>query len=432
MAKRLLLVTTTTGYQTRAFVEAAQKLALEVTIGSDRCHVLDDPWQDGALALHLEDPEGSAHVIAEAARRTPFDAIVSLGDRPTVTAAHAARALEIPFHPPQTAEICRDKYLSRARLKVGGLLVPDFLSVSLDSDPNELARTVAGQLGFPCVLKPRMLSGSRGVIRADNMAGFTAAFERLRALLESPEVRVMRDEASDSIQVESYIEGTEIAAEALVDHGQLRVLAIFDKPDLLEGPFFEETIYVTPSRLTADRQAAVVATLDAAVRALGLYHGPVHAEFRLNAEGVWPLEVAARAIGGLCSRALRCVADASAEGADRGGWMSLEELLIRLALEEDVERARRETDARGVMMIPVPEAGILEGVEGAEEARRIPGVDEVRITAKPEQKLVPLPEGCSYPGFIFASGPTPEFVEQALRLAHRELRFVVARALPVV
>jgi ATP-grasp domain-containing protein/L-aminoacid ligase-like protein len=429
---RLLLLTTTTGYQTRAFVEAAQKLGLDVVFGSDRCHVLDDPWQDGALALHFEDAEGSAGIVAEAARGTPFDAIVSLGDRPTVTAAHAAQALGIPFHPPEAAEICRDKYLSRACLKASGLLVPEFLRFSLDSDADAVARTIANQVGFPCVLKPRMLSGSRGVIRADNLGEFTAAFERLRALLESPEVRVLRDEASDSIQVESYVEGTEIAAEALVDHGRLRVLAIFDKPDLLEGPFFEETIYVTPSRLPTERQAAVVGTLDAAVRALGLFHGPVHAEFRLNSQGVWPLEVAARSIGGLCSRALRFVAEASRKGADRDGWMSLEELLIRLALEENVERVRRETHARGVMMIPVPEAGILQEVEGADEARRIPGVREVLITAKLDQKLVPLPEGCSYPGFIFASGPAPEFVEEALRQAHRELRFIVARALPVV
>ncbi len=429
---RLLLLTTTTGYQTRAFVEAAQKLGLEVTFGSDRCHVLDDPWQDGALALHFEDAEGSARIVAQAARATPFNAIVSLGDRPTVTAAHAAQALGIPFHPPQAAEICRDKYLSRARLKASDFLVPDFLGFSLDSNADDVGRTVAGRLGFPCVLKPRTLSGSRGVIRADNVCGFTEAFERLRALLESPEVRVMRDEASNSIQVESYVEGTEIAAEALVDHGRMRVLAIFDKPDPLEGPFFEETIYVTPSRLPAERQAAVVATLDAAVRALGLYHGPVHAEFRLNAQGVWPLEVAARSIGGLCSRALRFVAEASSKGAGPDSWMSLEELLIRLALEEDVEHARRESEARGVMMIPVPEAGILEEVEGADDARRIPGVEEVLITAKPDQKLVPLPEGCSYPGFIFASGPAPEFVEAALRQAHRELHFVVARALPVV
>ncbi|PYV18951.1 MAG: carboxylate--amine ligase [Acidobacteria bacterium] len=429
MSKRLLLLTTTTGYQTRAFVEAARKLGAEVVFGSDRCHVLDDPWQDGALALHFEDAAGSAQIVADAARDTPFDAIVSLGDRPTATAAHSARALAIPFHPPEAAELCRDKYLSRARLKTSGMLVPDFHRFSLDSEAEEAARTVAGQIAFPCVLKPRALSGSRGVIRADNLTEFAAAFERLRALLESPEIRVMRDTANDDILVESYVEGTEIAVEGLVDRGRLRVLAIFDKPDPLAGPIFEEAIYVTPSRLPAARQSAAIQTLDKAARALGLHHGPVHAEFRLNSRGVWMLEVAARPIGGLCSRALRFCAPARSA---QDGWMSLEELLIRLALGENVEQVRREAGAAGVMMIPVPEGGILQGVHGTERAAQIPGVEEILITAKPDQKLVPLPEGCSYPGFIIGRGPTPEFVEQALRQAHRELRFIVTPALPVV
>jgi biotin carboxylase len=423
---RLLLLTTTTGYQTRAFVEAAQKLGLEVVFGSDRCHVLEDPWRDGALALKFEDPEGSARRVVEAARAAPFAAIASLGDCTPRTAARAAQALRLPFHPPEAADVCRDKYASRARLKAAELRVPEFSRFPLNADAREVAAAVSGSIEFPCVLKPLALSGSRGVIRADDAGELAEAFKRIRALLATPEVRVLRDGANEFIQAESYIEGAEIAVEGLVNRGCLQVLAVFDKPDPLSGPYFEETIYVTPSRLPPETQSAVTRTLERAARALELYHGPLHAEFRINAQGVWVLEIAARSIGGLCSRALRF----RAPGAEDG--LSLEELLIRLALGENVEQVRREDSAAGVMMIPIPEAGIFREVRSADRAAGIPGVEEVLITAKPEQKLVPLPEGASYLGFIFARGPTPEFVEQALRQAHRQLGFIVTPALPVV
>jgi len=478
--RRLLILTTTTGYQTRAFVAAAKQLGLTVALGSDRCHVLEDPWQDGALALHFEDPDASARQIAEAARANTVHAIVSLGDAPVRTAARASRVLGLLSHPPEAADICRDKYRARARLREAGLNVPAFVRFPLTADPTRIlngegrkelnteaqrhreeerelpentrafqtlsdsspclcvselepfsppARAFQG-VGFPCVLKPTALSGSRGVIRADNQAEFVAAFERIRALLLSPEVRVMRDAANHFIQAEAYVEGREVAVEGLVDRGRLQVLAIFDKPDPLEGPFFEETIYVTPSRLEPDAQNTIIETLREAVRSLGLYHGPLHAELRLNARGAWIMEVAARSIGGLCSRTLRFESSALGAGPDRTA--SLEEVLIRLTLGDDLGEVRREKAASGVMMIPIPQAGIYEGVQGTEEALATQGVEDMVITARPTQRLVPLPEGGSYLGFIFARGQSPHFVEDALRRAHAKLRFVIAAALPVV
>ncbi len=445
--KRLLILSTTTGYQTRSFVEAAEKLGLGVVFGTDRCHVLEDPWRDGALPLRFENPEDSARQVVEYARTNPVHAVVALGDRPVPTAARACQALGLLFHPPEAADACRDKSLARERLRAAGLKVPAFARFPLDADPGALlafASAPAGT-GFPCVLKPLALSASRGVIRANDAAEFIGAFNRIRDLLRTPEVQVMREKTSDFIQVESYVEGEEIAVEGLMDRGRLRVLAIFDKPDPLVGPFFEETIYVTPSRLAPQVQTEVTDTLEEAVRALGLFHGPLHAELRINADGlpaqagIWILEIAARAIGGLCSRALRFdfahrperVEGRFTRGA-AGDHMSLEELLIRLALGEDVGGVRRENAAAGVMMIPVPQAGIFQAVDGVEQALETPGVEEVRITAKPNESLTPLPEGSSYPGFIFARGATPQFIEQALRRAYEKLRFVIAPALPVV
>jgi biotin carboxylase len=424
--RRLLVLCTTTGYQTRAFVEAARKIGLSVVFGTDRCRVLEDPWRDGALPLRFENPEESAGRIVDYARSSPVDAIVALGDRPTPTAARACRALKLLCHPPEAADACRDKSLFRERLSAARVNAPPFLRFHIDADARELLPSVNERVGFPCVLKPLALSASRGVIRADDADQFIGAFGRIEQLLRSPEVRVMREDTSDFIQAEAYVEGDEVAVEGLVERGELRVLAIFDKPEPLVGPFFEETIYVTPSRLKPEIQSQVVETLGRAARALGLHHGPLHAEVRINSDGVWVLEVAARSIGGLCSRALRfSLAGVSAD-------LSLEELLIRLALGEDVRKARREEPASGVMMIPIPAAGVFQGVEGVEEARRIPGVEEIHITVKPNEKLVPLPEGASYLGFIFARGPSPGFVEEALRAAHRKMKFTVGPELPVI
>jgi biotin carboxylase len=274
---------------------------------------------------------------------------------------------------------------------------------------------------FPCVLKPTGLSASRGVIRANDAPEFRAAWERIHALLQTPDVRMLTEDAEPVIQVESYVPGIEVAVEALMTRGRLKVLAIFDKPDPLEGPFFEETIYTTPSRLDAATQRAIVACTEQAVAALGLWHGPLHAEMRVNDAGCWMLEVAARPIGGLCAQVLRF---------DEG--MSLEELLLRHARGEDMTRVQRETQAAGVMMIPIAEAGVFEGVEGIEDAQRVRGIEAVEITAKLRQKLVPLPEGASYLGFIFARGESLEPVESALRRAHAKLRFVTSRSLAIV
>ena len=424
--RRLLLLCTTTGYQTRAFVEAAETLGLSVVFGTNRCHVLEDPWQDGALPLRFENPENAARQIVDYARSNPLDAIVPVGDRPTPTAARACQALRLLHHPPEAADACRDKYRSHERLRDAGLNVPAFTRFPLEPDPREVLSSGDLPVGFPCVLKPLALSASRGVIRAETPEEFTSAFERIRTLLRSPDIQVLREESSNFIQVEAYVEGREIAVEGLVDRGRLNVLAIFDKPDPLVGPYFEETIYVTPSRLEPEAQARVVQTLVRAARALGLYHGPLHAEMRINAQGIWVLEIAARSIGGLCSRALRFCSPSSGEP------LSLEELILRLALGMDVRTVRREEAASGVMMIPIPEAGIFQGVEGVDSALETEGVEDVIITAKPTHKLVPLPEGASYLGFIFARGPSPEFVEDALRRAHRKLRFIVISAIPVI
>lgn len=423
---RILLLTTKLGYQTRAFVAAAKKLGLEVGFGSDRCAQLDDPWQDQALPLHFEQPDEAARRVVEEARARGAEAIVAIGDRPTPTAARACAALGLPSHPPEAADLCRDKHRSRQRLREAGLPMPRFQRFEVETDAQTVAAGIQSATGFPCVLKPLALSGSRGVIRADSPEEAARAFERIRKLLRAPDIAQLREPTSQAIQVEEYIPGDEVALEAVVDRGRVHPLALFDKPEPLTGPFFEETIYVTPSRRAPAEQTAIVRTLEKCVAALGLTHGPVHAEFRINDKGIWPLEVAARPIGGLCARALRFKLPLVEEE------MSLEEVVIRLALGMDTRRVVREKAAAGVMMIPIPKGGIYEGVDGMEDARQVEGIESVEMTVQPGRKLAPLPEGGSYLGFIFARGDTPEVVERALRAAHGKLRFRIAEEIPVV
>jgi len=415
--KNLLILASKLGYQTRGFADAAESLGVQVHFATDRCHKLDDPWSDGAVPLHFENPQDAANEIVQRFASDPPDAILALGDRPTPTAAHAARALGIAGNAPEAVERCRSKLAQREALRAAGLPVPEFFSFALD----ETVENVVTQIKFPCVVKPVSLAASQGVIRADNEKQFRAAVSRIRELLQSPEIQVTREPGLDPLLIEEYVPGREVAVEGLLDQGNFKILAIFDKPDPLEGPYFEETIYVTPSRLSGAQQSALRDCAAHAVDALGLTYGPVHAEFRINERGPWVLEIAPRPIGGLCSRALHF-------GPQR---ISLEELLLRHAFELGGTSVEREPEASGVMMIPVPRSGIFERVEGIEEAARVAGVTEIRITARLKDYVAAWPEGSSYLGFIFARAETPNEAEAALRAAHAKLFFEFSPRLPV-
>ena len=432
--KRVLLLATTTGYQTRSFGEAASALGVELVFGLDRCRGLDDPWGDHSLAVRFYDDPRSVEAIISASQDGPISGILALGDQPTVLAARAAEVLGLPFHSPAAARTSRNKLDSRNALLAAGLCVPPFTSADIDDDSDRLAARVP----YPCVLKPLALSGSRGVIRADNPRAFSTAFERLRRILQAPDIMTMKDPALRQVLVEGYIPGPECAVEGLMHHGVCDALAIFDKPDPLEGPFFEETIYVTPSAHDAATERRIVAAVAAAAAAIGLWHGPVHAECRVNAAGVFVLEVAARPIGGLCARALRfggelrlTIDPPARSGLPSRDTISLETLLLRHALGEDVRSYRRESCASGVMMMPIQRAGVYRGVEGVDEARATPFVGDVIITARADQHLVPLPEGASYLGFVFARAGVSTEVVAALRQAHGRLRFDIDRELPL-
>ena len=411
--QRLLLLIPTTTYRTEDFVDAARTLDVDLVIASDRPNVMSAEFPDHLLTLPFGDPAAAAAEMRDYAARRPVDAVVPVDDATTVVASAIGEALGLRVNPLAAARATRTKRVMREVLARVGVPSPAFTMVRVDDDPRAAARRVA----YPCVLKPLVLSASRGVIRADDEAAFSGAFARIRAILRAPDVADL-GEGTDEILVEAFVPGVEVALEGLLEGGTLRPLAVFDKPDPLEGPFFEETIYVTPSRHPEPTQAAIVDVTARAARALGLSDGAVHCELRLRptARGVQPvvLEIAARSIGGLCGRTLRF-----------GTGMSLEELILRRALGREVPSFERQRAAAAVMMIPIPRGGVLEEVRGLDEARAVASIEDVTISLHKGQEVVPLPEGSRYLGFIFSRAAQPEQAEAALREAHRHLEFVI-------
>src|SRR5579859_2243770 len=410
--KRLMLLLSPSTYRAGAFLEAAQKLDVEIVRCLDVPEPLAEQWRV-PVAADFSDSEHATRSIVAYGTEHPVDAIVAVDDSATILAARAAAALDLPHNPPEAAEAARDKGIMRDLFARHGVPSPVYRRFPLTEDP----RRIAAQVTYPCVVKPLRLSGSRGVIRADDPDQLVAAFERLkRILLGDGNILEQTD-----MLVEDFIPGVEVALEGLLTAGELHVLAIFDKPDPLDGPFFEETIYVTPSRLVDEAQRAIADCAARAAAAIGLRDGPVHAELRVNERGPWMLEIAGRSIGGLCSTVL-----------EFGSGMCLEELILRHALGFAIPSYDRAGTAAGVMMIPIPKGGMLRAVSGVEEAERVPHVEGVEIAVKPRSPIVPLPEGSSYLGFIFARAGDPATVESALRDAHARLHFDIRPMLAVL
>jgi biotin carboxylase len=389
-------------YRAAAFLDAARAIDIDIVSVVDMPDHLREYWGQ-SHGVEFADSDRAVEIVTDLARAERVDAILSVDDSATELAAYAGDRLGLPHNAPEAAVAARDKFVMRSRLADGGVRCPRFELYGARRDPRAYARGVA----YPCVVKPLRLSGSRGVIRADDPGQLVAAVERLRAIIASDG----EDLDTAQVLIEDYLPGGEVAVEGLLTEGVLHVLAIFDKPDPLDGPFFEETIYVTPSRLPAATQHAIARETAAGAAAIGLRTGPIHAELRVNDDGPWILEIAGRSIGGLCSTVLSF-----------GAGMCLEELILRHAVGMPIASLERAGRAAGVMMIPIPKGGILREVGGIEDACQVPHVDGIEITAKLNYPIQPLPEGSSYLGFIFARAGAPDAVEQALRAAHARLR----------
>lgn len=404
--KTLLLLIPTTSYQTRNFMRAATKLSANVVVGTDADDFLKSS-ENYLLQIDLTDIAASVAVITNAARSHTFHAILGVDDLTTSIAAAASQELGLSHPPADVVEACNNKHVFRRKIEAGHMWSKFFHQIDRKEDLASQGR----DLPYPVVLKPLSLSGSRGVIRVDNDNEYGAAVDRIGKILDRSDIPIA-DDLRRFILAEEYIPGEEIAVEAVMAEGILSILAIFDKPDPLEGPYFEETIYVTPSRQPETTLKTVHETLASLVRVLGIEQGPIHAEFRINDTGVHVIEISLRSIGGLCGQLL-----------ETGLGISIEELIVRLALGEIQPDLPAANGAQAVMMIPIPAAGRLCGVTGVAAARETDFITDVIISIPVGQELVPLPEGNQYLGFIFAQAIDSKTAEAAVRRAHQELQF---------
>lgn len=399
------LVLPTTSYRGPDFVDAADLLGVDLVVASDHDLALPGGRIVRVVSVDCNDPGAAATAFVSGVEDLKLDAVVGVDDAGVLVAALVADRLGLEHNSPESVAATRDKALMRRLLDGAGVAQPRFRVV----DSASAVQAAAEGIGYPVVVKPVSLSGSRGVMRIDEPASLDSALDRLEAIRAGAGV----DE--EPILVEEFVAGPEVAVEGLLGTDGLEILAVFDKPDPLDGPFFEETIYVTPSRHPAAALAAVSTVVEQAIRALGLAFGPIHAEVRITADGPRVVEVAARSIGGLCGRSLQF------------GMLqqSLEVLLLRAALGMNRRGMRPVERAAGAMMIPIPEDGVLRRVAGTEAVAEVEGVTEVTITVQPGRRIRPLPEGDRYLGFIIGRGESPAEVESALREAHGLLRIEI-------
>ncbi|WP_126456659.1 ATP-grasp domain-containing protein [Sulfuriflexus mobilis] len=406
LARRLLLLAPHNSYRIAPYLQAAAELGVEVTIASAGKHSLVSAISEG-LHIDFNDPDAAIALLHSVHLATPFDAVMGSDDHSVELASQVAEALGLPHNPPGAAAIARRKDKARACLQSAGVRVPAHFQL-------DLHHSLAGQINavrYPCVLKPLAMSASRGVIRVDDEEGLLKAAARIETLLRDTK----DEEEGRYVLVEDYIEGLEVAYEGMLDKGLLQQLALFDKPDALQGPYFEETYYITPSRHEIALQQAAHETVAAACQAYGLQQGPVHAELRMDAEGkLWVMEVAARTIGGECARLVELATG-----------QRLETLVIAQALGQVIPQ-KEFSGGAGVLMIPIPKAGILRRVEGTLAAQAVEGIEELVISVREGHELVPVPDGASYLGFIYAVAEDAPQAEQALRAAHAKLTIVTA------
>ena len=404
---RVLVIAPHGSYRTASFIKAANKLNVDVLIASQGEHSIVSDYVQGLHIDFTNENQATETILAEA-KKQAFSGIIGTDDTTTELAAQVAEKLFLPHNDPQAVKIAQRKDLARLNLKKSGVKIPEFDLLTTTKPLSE--QTI--QVNYPAVIKPVALSASRGVIRVNNRQELEQAVERVKNMLV--EERQIEESVREILLIEEFIPGKEVAIEAMLHNGKLDVLAIFDKPDPLNGPFFEETYYLTPTSFSRKIQQEIKQTVFESCQAYGLNEGPVHAECRINENGVWILEVAARTIGGMCGRLLSL-----------GTGHSLEELVLLHAMGKRVEVKTIES-AAGVLMIPIPKAGILKRVEGLLNAQRIPYINDVTIEVREGYELTPLPEGNSYLGFIFAEAPTVKEAEQALRNAHDCLNIVIA------
>ena len=401
----VLLIAPALSYRVASYINAAEKLNYQLLVVSNSKHSLIPQIASG-ITVDFSQPEETIQTILQVVQNLHIRTVISTDDSVVTIASRIAASLALPHNDPASSLLTYRKDLARERLKSAGCRIPEF-QVGEFSAASSIAKTLA----YPVVLKPLMLSGSRGVIRADDSAEFVRAAETIRQILQKESGN---EYEKNHFLIESFLPGIEIAFDGFVKQGRMIALAMFDKPEPMDGPYFEESYYITPSQLPESTQQSIIQEIEHCCRAYGLNHGPIHAEVRITEQGPVLIEMASRTIGGQCAQTIEYVLGAH-----------LEEIIIKLACEDSVTLDRSDSYA-GVLMIPIKQQGILKRVEGMTRAQQVEYVNSVEIHIQPGYELKPLPWGSSYLGFIFAQAPNFDTTFNALKNAHQALTFITS------
>jgi len=409
MRQCIVLICPHSSYRLGPYLRAAENLGIHVLVVSQGEYSLVSAVASG-IHVDFSKPEEALKKINSAIVDSQLLAVLGIDDMTVELAARVSASQGLMHNDIKASQYTRRKDLAREVLQGSGVLIPEFRCVNLGA----LIENPSSPIAYPCVIKPISLSGSRGVICVHNAQDLKQAGEAIQAILDD---EILSDDEKQSVLIEQYIPGYEFAFEGMLHQGKLQCLALFDKPDLMEGPYFEETYYITPSRLSKNLQQKIKETVLRACQGYGLKEGPVHAEVRIHEDEVWFMEMASRTIGGQCAQSLQYATG-----------LSLEEMVIQNALGKEIQTGEN-TQAAGVLMIPITKRGLLRRVEGIMEASKVEYIEELEISISEGYELVPLPQGRSYLGFIFSKAPTPALAEQALRDAYKKLKIITSPVL---
>lgn len=370
---------------------------------------VDDDLVDRFLRIPDRSSKEVAAYVERQCEGLLVSGVLASDDWDVVAAAMIADKLGLRFVGVETALAATNKFLMRQRLRNGGAVVPDFQCFAIGDNAGEIAKS----LRFPVVIKPTYGQGSLGVIRADTVDEFEKAFQYTSRIIVDLDMRPSAVRDRSGILVEQYIPGEEYTVELLMHEGKPYSLAVFEKPDPLEGPYFEEGIYVTPIRRDEKIRSLLVEAAIRGSRALGIETGPCHCELRLSGELPYILEIAARPIGGFCSQVF----------ADLMGF-DLHDLVLQNAVGLPVMPPPiADGVALGVMMLPVPGRGNLARVSGVDRALDIDGIMSVKIHVEAGSRILPYPEQSCYIGTVLATGSSADEVVARLKSAAKAVSF---------
>lgn len=402
-----MLIAPSRSYRVASYINAARQLGYQILIVSDSEHSLVSSIANG-ITVDFQQQDSAYAIIVKSLRHQNILAVIATDDLVVTLSSRVARRLGLPHNDPEATRLTYRKDLARIRLQQQGCNVPDYSVCPFD----EMVE-YSTKVSFPVVLKPLMLSGSRGVIRADNPQQFILAAKTIQRILTK---QPCDEYESQHFLIEQFLKGDEIAIDGFMQDGKFILLSLFDKPEPMNGPYFEESYYITPGRQSEQLQQDIIEEVSKCCRAYGLTHGPIHAEARITEKGIFLIEMASRTIGGQCAQLIEYVLA-----------KKLEEIIIRLLCFEPMQLQTNNQYA-GVLMIPITQTGVLKRVEGLLQARQVKHVSNIEIHIQPGYELIPLPEGSSYLGFIFASADSFDKTWQALQQAHHLLKFITSKS----